>query len=86
MTDAAVPVHDPLSAGGHVAEQPQSPRCDEQGCGHVIVATIYSRRDSALRLNMARKMRPMAIAMTATTIPPMIEAAAEAPVAKAMTR
>jgi hypothetical protein len=31
-------------------------------------------------------MNPMAAAMAATTIPPMIEATAEAPVAKAMTK
>jgi hypothetical protein len=42
--------------------------------------------DAALRLYAARKMRPMATATAATTIPPMIEAAAEAPVAKAMTK
>src|ERR1039458_7461652 len=44
------------------------------------------RGDAILRLYTARKMRPMTTATTAITIPPMIAASAEAPVAKAMTR
>jgi hypothetical protein len=37
-------------------------------------------------MKMARETRPMVIAVAATTIPPIIEATAEAPVARAMTR
>lgn len=57
--------------------------CDWHGCSRATGVTTHTRRD-ALRLKMARKIIPMAIAIAATTIPPMIEAAAEAPVAKAM--
>jgi hypothetical protein len=42
--------------------------------------------DAALRRYTARKMRPMTTATAATKIAPMIEASADAPVARAMTR